>query len=336
MAARAIAAEERVFSLVLALVASPQGLNKHQLLSSVHGYSSDYVPGGDNRSLERKFERDKEHLRTIGVPLETLDDPGDPGNNQLVRYRIVKSMLQLPESVRFSADELVMLRAAAQAWSEGSLSSESRRAIMKLGSMGSSLDLRQLGVAPQVTIREPQAADLRQAIEGQYAVQFQYRRADQEAPETRRVMPLRLHRADGRWHLISFDFARGEYRVFLLSRMIGSVKRIPAETHVPSEGDVEAVVARLQALQGEQTARVTVRPGSIAAARLKPRASRVNRTADGYEELRLGTLDYRALAEELVAFGQDVAVIEPDELVKQTRAILAEIRAAHSVERGRS
>lgn len=336
MAAHAVAAEERVFSLVLALVASPQGLNKHQLLSSVHGYSADYVPGGDNRSLERKFERDKEHLRTIGVPLETLDDPGDPGNNQLLRYRIVKSTLQLPESVRFSADELVMLRAAAQAWSEGSLSADSRRAVMKLGSMGSSLDLRQLGVAPQVTIREPQAADLRQAIEGQYPVHFLYRRADQEVPETRHVMPLRLHRADGRWHLISFDFERQEHRVFLLSRMVGSVTRARTGTHVPNARDVDAEVTRLEALRQEQITRVSVRPGSIASARLKPRASRVDAGAEGFETLHLGTLDYRAFAEELVAFGQDVAVIEPDELVKQVRIVLGEIRAAHSRDRGRS
>ena len=86
-APKRVPSEERVFSLVLALVASPQGLTKSELLSSVYGYSQRYDRGVIDSSLERQFERDKAQVRELGIPVETIDSPLEPGNNQLTRYR---------------------------------------------------------------------------------------------------------------------------------------------------------------------------------------------------------------------------------------------------------
>ena len=45
--------EERLFSLVLALLATDVGLMKNEILSTVHGYSQRYTAGGSNANLDR-------------------------------------------------------------------------------------------------------------------------------------------------------------------------------------------------------------------------------------------------------------------------------------------
>jgi proteasome accessory factor B len=61
--------EERLFSLVLALLATDTGLTKTEILSTVQGYRQRWS-SGDNAALERQFERDKDDIRELGVPLE--------------------------------------------------------------------------------------------------------------------------------------------------------------------------------------------------------------------------------------------------------------------------
>ncbi|MEB4616313.1 helix-turn-helix transcriptional regulator, partial [Leucobacter sp. M11] len=171
---RAVPGEQRVFSVILALVAAPQGLTKRELLSSVYGYAERFATA-DPASLERQFERDKDTLRELGVPLEVLESPDAVGNNQLLRYRIAKDRLQLPEGIAFSADEVTLLKLASLAWQEGSLSDQSRRATMKLEALGAALDPRHLGVAPRIGSPEPVAQRLHQAIQARRTVRFGYR-----------------------------------------------------------------------------------------------------------------------------------------------------------------
>lgn len=326
---RAVPPEERVFSLILALVASPNGLTKHELLSSVHGYSADYIPGGNNASLERKFERDKEQLRALGVPLEVIDSPTEPGNNQLQRYRVAKSELQLPRNVAFSRDELTLLSVAAEIWREGSLSDETRRALIKLNSLGAEIDVRHLGVAPKLHIEEPHADILKRAIESAQCVEFLYRRPDQLEPSERTVAPLRLHRADGRWHLIAFDLEKDDFRVFLLRRMTGKPKQFRCDFPKDAVTGVERVIRDLEARQQNQLAVVHVRNGSVAAARLEPRATLLGSDEDGWKKLQLQSLDFDALAEELVGFGADLRVESPDSLFESVRELFTFIAEQH-------
>lgn len=320
--------EQRVFSLVLALVASPQGATKRELLSSVYGYADRYQHGERSDALERQFERDKDQLRAIGIPIDTIDSPEEPGNTQLTRYRISKELLQVPRDLRFSERELTLLRLAALAWREGSLTAESRRAAMKLESLGAGLDVQHLGVSLRLGIPEPAAPALQGAIDAGRTVRFDYQLPHRDAPLARRVAPLRLHRADGRWHLIAHDLDRDDERVFLLSRISGAV-RVEREAFDPALRDrVEAEIEELLRLERVQRAVLEVRPGSVAEARLSPRAaSRTEPAEPGCEatvRLELGTLDYRAFAEELAAFGADVAVVEPPEL---RAAVIARLRS---------
>ncbi|CAG7602686.1 hypothetical protein LEUCIP111803_00581 [Leucobacter soli] len=327
-----IPGERRVFSLVLALVASTQGATKHELLSTVYGYADRYRERGADEALERQFERDKEQLRALGIPLETLDSPLESGNNQLTRYRISKQLMLVPDDIRFTAKELGLLRLAALAWREGSLTAESRRSAMKLEALGAGLDVQHLGIAPRLGISEPAAAPLQRGIDERRVVEFAYQLPDRDTPMARRVAPLRLHRAEGRWHLVAFDLDRDEPRVFLLSRVIGAV-RLSVEAF--DEGffaHVDPVIRKLLERRDAQRAIVRVGSGSIAEARLSARAEEPLDPAAGRageHELELRTLDLHELATELAGYGDEVSVIAPQELRDAVVTRLRLVRAQH-------
>ncbi len=334
-----VPSEQRLFSLVLALVASPEGATKRELLSSVYGYSDRFRHGQPSDALDRQFERDKEQLRALGIHIETLDSPLEPGNNHLTRYRISKERLEFPAELRFTERELVLLRLAALAWSEGSLDAESRRAAMKLEALGAGLDVQHLGVAPRLGTAEPAAAPLQRAVDEGRVVRFDYRLPGRSAPLERRVAPLRLHRVDGRWHVVGWDLEREADRVFLLSRVEGPV-RVTSERFDPELRErADGIVAELLRRRDEHLARIEVRRGSAAEARLAARAVRPARSTedDGSAarvELTLGMLDAHVLAEEIIGYGADAAVVAPAELRELVVAGLRGIAAVHGSDAG--
>ncbi|SFN58050.1 helix-turn-helix transcriptional regulator [Mycetocola miduiensis] len=310
-AAQRVAVEERLFSLVLALLATEQGLTKAEILSTVQGYRQRYSSSGGNATLERQFERDKDDIRELGIPLETVEAPGDPGNNQLTRYRIPKGEYDLPKELTFSPAEIAMLSLAATVWRQGSLSGESRRAILKLRSLGIESDEPVIGYAPRVQIRESSFEPLRQALEHHHVVEFSYLKPGESTAKTRTVAPLALVQHHGRWHLSAHDLPVDEGRTFLLSRIVGPVKTTK-RTWTPPEagGHAERSLNALDALWESQRAIIRVQPGTDAATRLAKRASAVD---DGTLELHYTDLD--VLADELAAFGPEVLVESPQRLV---------------------
>ena len=324
----AVPAEQRLFSLVLALVASPVGVTKRALLSSVYGYADKFSFDGGNESLDRQFERDKESLRSLGIVIDTIDSPLEPGNNQLARYRISKQELEFPEGLQFSARELMLLRLAAHAWSVGSLSDEARRATMKLEALGSGLDVRQLGVAPMLGVAEPSGAALQRAIDEGRSVTFDYLLPGRERAASRTVAPLRLHRADGRWHLISWDLERDDGRVFLLSR-IRSAVTMQRRTFAPElRAHADALVTGLLSQSERHHTIIETAHGSTAEARLAPRG---NTIADkGVRRLDVATLDLHEMADEIAGYGADAVVVEPRDLRDLVIARLRRVAAAHT------
>ena len=329
-----VSGEKRVFSLLLALVASPNGATKRELLSTVYGYADRYRSGTAMSALERQFERDKDQLRMLGIPLETFDSPLEPGNTQLTRYRIPKDRLQVPPDVRFSDRELMLLRVAALAWSEGSLTSQSRRAAIKLEAIGAGIDVQHLGVAPRISDPDPAVSALHRAIEDTRQVRFDYQLPDRESSLERHVAPLRLHRADGRWHLIAWDLERESPRVFLIARIRGEVTVLPQTFDAQLRRVAEQTVSELLQRERDQPATLLVRRGSVAESRLLPRAAAgAEHLANGlWSRVTVGTLDYyeHALAAEIAGYGSDVVVETPEPLRRAIVEVLRDLMLAHS------
>jgi proteasome accessory factor B len=304
--------EERLFSLVLALLATESGLTKSEILSTVQGYRQRYDPHGDNASLERQFERDKDDIRELGVPLETREAPGEPGNNQFLRYRIPRTAYELPADIAFSPAETTLLNLAAMAWREGSLSRESRRALLKLRSIGADTTEPLLGYAPRIGTRDAAFQPLSDALARTVTASFLYLKPGDDAARLRTVQPLALVQHQGRWHLKAVDQGVGEPRTFLLSRISGPVK-LGRQAVLLEPGDYAAdALAELDAIWEANVAEVEVVPGTDAAVRLARRRG-ASVGPDGV--LRLHFTDVHLLAGELAGFGPEVLVRAPAHLV---------------------
>jgi proteasome accessory factor B len=317
--------EERLFSLVLALLATETGLTKTDILSTVQGYRQRYRPGGSNASLERQFERDKDDVRELGVRIETIEHGADAGAAQFTRYRIPKGGYELPRDVRFTPQEIALLNLASLVWREGVQSGQSRRAITKLRSLGIEADEPLLAYAPRLRAREAAFEPLSEAIDRHQVVRFDYLKAGQEQAETRELEPLALVQFGGRWHVTGLDRHRDrERRTFLLSRIRGPVQ-VRAERFEPPPGDhAAAALAALREFADRHLAVVRAEPGTDAAVRLRGRG---HQREDGAIELHYA--DEALLADELAAYGPELVVEEPAELAAAVRDRLLAVVAAH-------
>lgn len=324
--ASTIPVEERLFSLVLALLATDAGLTKHEILSTVQGYRQKYQHSGDNSNLERQFERDKDDIRELGVPLETADTPGQAGNNQNLRYRIPRGAYELPSDIVFSPEETTLLNLAAMVWREGSLSAESRRAILKLKSLGVTTTEPLLGYAPRLRIRDAAFEPLSTALEKHVLVTFSYLKPGERDARVRKVAPLALVQHQGRWHVYGHDTESDTVKTFLLRRIVSPVALSSTEFPRPSADQSEKALAELEEVWNSHTVIVEIEAGSDAATRLGKRRGTVSA---GPDRLELHYSDANILADELAAFGPEVVVISPQNLRDAVRARLERTVADH-------
>ena len=322
-----IPVEDRLFSLVLALLATETGLLKSEILSTVRGYAERYDSGGQNANLERQFERDKDDIRELGIPLETVESPDRPGDNQALRYRIPKGQYDLPDEVRFTPDELALLGLAAEVWREASLSADSQRALTKLRSLGIEPREPVIGYAPRLRVREAAFEPLRQALDRRQTVRFRYFKPGEREPRMRTVNPLAVVLHEGRWHLHAHDLDVDEPRTYLLSRIIGTVTTVPGSTFdAPPPGIQDRIIAELNELRERNFADLAVTAGSDAEVRLGKRA------VEGDEDagvIRLHSTDAAVFADELAAYGPEVRVLSPASLRSAVRDRLAAVAQAH-------
>jgi proteasome accessory factor B len=318
--------EERLFSLVLALLATETGLTKNEVLSTVQGYRQRFTAGGDNANLERQFERDKDDIRELGVPLETIESPGDSGNNQNLRYRIPRGTYELPPDIRFSAEETTLLNLAAMVWREGSLSGESRRAVLKLKGLGLVSAEPVLSYAPQLRVRDLAFEPLRSALEKNAIVTFAYLKPGEEAARVRTVAPLALIQHQGRWHLHAEEAGTGLAKTYLLRRIVSQVVATGATFAAPIGDQTAAALHELDEVWNTHTAEARVEPDSDAATRLHKRRGTVILDSGA---LQLHYSDANIFADELAGFGPEVLVLSPPELRAAVWARLERTAADH-------
>lgn len=309
---------ERLLNLTICLLAARRPLTKEQIRKAV----PDYALEGSEEAFERKFERDKEDLRELGIPVETRTQDSIFGDE--VGYRIDRAAYALPE-VRFAPDELAVLGLAARAWQQASMSQAAGTALLKLRAAGADPDLDALtGLEPRVSAAEPAFDALWTACRDRCPIGFDYRSAEDVAVVRRRVEPWGLLTRNGRWYLVAHDRDRAAPRVFRVDRIVGQVRRDGAEGSVvvPAGIDLRDQLRTMVAPEPRRTATVAVRAGS--APGLRRWATSVTPVEDGWEVLAIPYWRADELAAELVPHGARVRVREPAELVD---ALVTRLRA---------
>jgi proteasome accessory factor B len=307
---------ERLLNLVVCLLATRRYLTAEQVRQAVPGY-----PAG-TEAFKRMFERDKEELRELGIPLETgSDGDEEPG------YRIQRQAYELPE-IQLSPDEAAVLGLAARVWQRASLAEAASGALLKLRAAGvETAEAATLGIEPRVDASEPAFPALWAAVRDRRPVTFDYQGVGRSSPQRRHLEPWGVVSRRGRWYVAGHDRDRGEVRVFRLSRILGDVAADGrAGTVVVPEGtDVREIVATSSQPAPDRRS-ATVRLRRDAAHGIRRWATDIRPGDDEWDlaELRFADADW--LAEYLAGFAGDVVVIEPpdarDAMIQHLKAVL--------------
>lgn len=180
-----------------------------------------YQPVGDvdEKSILRKFERDKEELRAQGIPIDTV--PID--SEVLMGYRLDRSRFYLPRFA-FTEEEIRALVVAVRRVAEMSgfpLAREARAALRKLvfdSLPAADADGRFVyyysGRNVSSTLEIISEALLRKK-----RLHMRYYSLHRDAENERDVLPYGLVQRGGGWYLVAYCCLRKELRQFRLERI---------------------------------------------------------------------------------------------------------------------
>ena len=316
---------ERLLNLVIALLAARSPVSRQAVQLSVVGYD----PSASTAAFERMFERDKDELRSMGIPIETIAD----AHGEVLGY-LIDTAEYATRDVSFDADELMALNLAALVWDDAILRATATTAVRKLESTGAvPTAVSEPAAIPSfahVSASDAALLPLMRSVRDQKVVRFSYRKPE-GTESSRRVDPWTLHANDGRWYLSGWDHERGSARTFRVSRIEGSVTvtaesstterpAAPAVDAEDSEDDLEIGFV-LPARQGAELRRhPTFRP---APPDLSSSGSDMGTVCTIRDSSRRAlSLLWRA--------GPDVYPVFPQDVVSAFRRGLEELEADHS------
>ena len=300
---------ERLLNLLITLLVSRSYVTKERIRSVVEQYRD----AGDE-AFEKMFERDKDELRSLGVPIEVgfldrafEDEPG---------YRIERSAFELPQ-VDLEPDEAAVIGLAARVWQHAGLASATSDALVKLKAAGVDVDRDALGtVAPQLTVEEPTFEAFWAATQERTPVAFVYRTAASPEPSERHLEPWGVVSYRGRWYVVGLDTDRGAPRLFRLSRVQGQVRTtgVAGSFEVPEGTDIRALTESLAPAGAEHHAELLVRHGAALGLRRQAAPAEGDDAPEGWDRLQVAYARTDAMADEVLGFGADVVVVGPEEL----------------------
>lgn len=327
----AISKVERLVNLVIALLSTRQFLTAEKIRASVAGYAE----CASDEAFSRMFERDKNELRDLGIPLET----GMPSRFSTIEgYRINRDAYELPE-IELTREETAAVAVAAALWESPELTSAAQGALLKLRAAGVQVDAEPGTIAPipaRARGSEPSLTALLTAIDERRSVRFSHRSSPTDAWRTRTVDPWGVVTVQGRWYLVGHDRDRVAPRTFRLSRIGDDVSAIgPAgAVQIPEGVDLRArVLAATRPGDVTGSARVWVAAGKAYELRRLGREVESQRVAgrDG-SVLEVPVRSWEWIGRIIAGQGVDAVVLDPVELRAEVQRILVRVAGGDAAE----
>jgi proteasome accessory factor B len=309
---------ERLVNLVILLLVAQTYVPKARIRASIE----EYRDAPSDEAFEKKFERDKDELRALGIPIEV--GSADRYFEDEIGYRIPRDAFELPE-IALEPDEVAVLGLAARVWQHAGLARSASTALMKLRAAGHAVDDDVLDVVtPTLPTDDPAFDPMLEATLSRTPVRFDYRKPGELEPQQRHLEPWGVVTAQDRWYVVGRDTDRGEPRLFRLSRVVGEVEATdrPGSYEVPEGTDVRALSRSLAPEPSREEAVVLARAGAAQGLRRWARTVEHD-VRPGWDRLHLEHDGADRFAGTVLAFGDAVVVEEPAELRDDVRARLA-------------
>ncbi len=307
---------ERLVNLTVALLETRRPLTFTDIKRRTGFYGQ-----RDHESGRRMFERDKDDLRRLGVPVvvEDLAFGEDQG------YRVVRRDYEFPD-IDLTPEEVTALAVAVHlTGGEGT-----RLALTKL--LARAPDPAPLENAPPVQVRiAADAVDaVASAVVTRTALRFTYRTADGRLGE-RRVDPYAVVQRRGSWYLVAHDHERAALRAFRLDRIQGRPRTVgePDAFRTPADLDVASAVS------GPEVAGIEVDLAVDPTARWAVESrggSWTGQQVDGRPVLRVAGLDEDRDLAWLLGLAPGVRVLAPARVADKVAAGLRAVLEVHDAE----
>ena len=295
---------ERLVNLTIALLATKRYITKSEIFRTVDGYE------GSDESKERMFERDKDDLRNLGIEIEV--GTFDPLFEDESGYRIK------PENYQFqlgevNAQEITLLSLAAEAWRGASMGQSALSALNKLHAIGIESDTELLlDIAPAIINQDTNLVVAISAITSKTVLSFSYLNEELQA-QSRALEPFAVTSRYGHWYIFGNDLDRKDNRLFRLDRVSGDLKLQgkSGAFEIPSDLDVNSAFATSSVTFN---AIVFLRDGRGLNLRSRGVQSAATSAPDGWQEFKMEFRDRERFIEEVLWYGNDVIVSEPEDL----------------------
>jgi proteasome accessory factor B len=247
---------QRWLDLIALLVGRRLPVTVEEIMERVPAYAARWVEGDETKraTARRTFERDKDELRALGIPIETVTYRINYGAEEVEGYRITRRDFYLPylelvresratpsdtgsasgrsvrpydlEALELPEDEAAAALDALRRVADlpaFPYAAEARSALRKL-----TFDLVPEigGDRPVFYIERPDAGrvlerlrPLSDALLARKRVGFRYHGIIRGETTDREVQPYGLFFQRGQWYLVAHDLGREEVRVFRVGRM---------------------------------------------------------------------------------------------------------------------
>jgi predicted DNA-binding transcriptional regulator YafY len=286
---------ERTTNLLALLLETREPLTMERIVTEL----ADQYPAGA-QARRGAFERDKQLLREIGVPIESEVLTGHRAGQ--TGYWIDRQRYELSD-LSLEPDERRALQLAVAAVR----STDATFGLLKLG--------EEVGGGGAVYVPLPELdvlPALREAASTRAEARFDYHGS------ARRLRPYTLLLRNGYWYVIGFDADRGEVRTYRADRIEGAVDLGPAGgfERPPGFDPLQAFPADPKELGGgsqEATVLVDATRAAAVEREVGPAAVR-RRRGDGAIEIAVPCANVDAFRSWVFGLGADAEVLGPDDV----------------------
>lgn len=294
---------ERLLNLTALLLDTTRPITAEDIQAQLEVYPREHA------SFRRAFERDKDELRSMGIPLRVEKVPGTMP--AVDGYRIPREEYALRDP-GLDPDELAALHMAVSAVQvEGLPSTEG---LLKLGGLVADPSAIDIGINVAPLPADPNLAVLFGAVAARTPVALSYH------GDERTIDPYRLEFQRGRWYLTGYDHLRDEERNYRLDRVEGRVTVTGLPAFEPPATAVPGRALGAWELGGEEPVRAVVRIDGPQARWVVQHVGPDHVRSSGHADdehavvVELPVTNRAALRSFVLSFLEHAELLEPEEL----------------------